>query len=189
MAQKGFRVKLIFLLHLMGVSHLCCSALTDSWCLMGGGRRGGGVVFNSSIWRTSQPVTLAMNAIYLRPRLAPEQLLTAVVMSWLVVLGSGLPRRGLGVLSTESLLAQLSVSSEFTETRVWQPFVLRFQDFSLPRLLGNKMHDVSDARVWILILSCSLFSSYFLIAQPCSFLCFNWIPGWPAYYSSVHDNG
>lgn len=42
MAYKGFLVKLIFLLHLMGVSHLCSSALTDSWCLMGGGGRGGG---------------------------------------------------------------------------------------------------------------------------------------------------
>lgn len=37
MAYKGFLMKLIFLLHLMGVSHLRSSALTDSWHLMGEG--------------------------------------------------------------------------------------------------------------------------------------------------------
>lgn len=41
MAYKGFLAKLIFLLHLMGVSHLCSSALTDSWRLMGGGNQEG----------------------------------------------------------------------------------------------------------------------------------------------------
>lgn len=35
MAYKGFLVKLIFLLHLMGVSHLCSSALADSWRMTG----------------------------------------------------------------------------------------------------------------------------------------------------------
>lgn len=43
MAHKGFLVKLIFLLHLMGVSHLSRSALTDCWHLMGGWGRGGAV--------------------------------------------------------------------------------------------------------------------------------------------------
>lgn len=42
MAYKGFLVKLIFLLHLMGVSHLCSSARADSW-RMTGRREGGGV--------------------------------------------------------------------------------------------------------------------------------------------------
>lgn len=40
MAYKGFLVKLIFLLRLMGVSHLCSSALTDSRRLMGGNQEG-----------------------------------------------------------------------------------------------------------------------------------------------------
>lgn len=51
------------------------------------------------------------------------------------------------------------------------------------------MHNISDTRVRILLLSCSLFS-YFLLVQPCSLLGFKWIPGClpvKAAHMTMHD--
>ena len=135
-------------------------------------------------------MTLASKAINLRSPLAPGHLLTSVVVSWLAAWGSGLRGPWAGC-SEHTVLASCTVGCFFLVhwNRDLAALCAEFQDSGLTSLLDNEMHDVSDARVWILTLSHSLFSSYFLMVQPGSCLHFNWIPGWPSCYSNVHNHG
>lgn len=53
----------------------------------------------------------------------------------------------LGVSSTKSCLHSCLFSLSSLRTRIWQPFLLWWQDFSVTSLLDNDMRDASAAMV------------------------------------------